>query len=1317
MAELTTQEQADFDVLATKSFQYKFAQQLNQMSASLSGKISTIQEQVDDFKTLKGITIFKEDLKKEVDQDIWHQHLDDDGNQLVDDDGNDITITLDTPRRKSEAELIAFVDSEYDKELALMEGNLAHTKEEQRLIGVEQDFRARGIVSRDPIGTTYFQSFSGSDSNNGTTNATPYKYLNAFTETARSAGDIMVCRRPRGGINPSDLGYAVVVDGATFGGSSNQSGFSAVPNTHSGTTIKTPMYIAGYEKGRNQDASNTSYSNDNGFLPNYLDRCADPRDRSQQGYWYNRYFSISESYSERITFTSDGSGEDPIMVVADYENEWGDFIECANGKNGDDHLNGGDDSTNNARGGGYIVEFGSKIIRRTHDGSTAGAGKEKIPVHSYITPGDCIFVGSLTGSNNKPNVAPNVGDDPYEHSYIVRDVNYDKIVLWTPYKGEMAGEKRTIVSMGYQPRWRSIGYGGHDDDIQHYANDTYCIDTNNARNWLFQGITWTNAMYEHTSGDHPERRKLMHFYGDNSISFKDCQFIGGKRHNDSYPYYNRCDALWYITGNDNSLTAERCLFLNAKMGIYEYYSANTSDYSRGNTFKIRDCVFNGWNWSRVNGAKCETHWDSNENGVNNQYDSHAFNLPMGGIVNEHSASQWDILDCEFVNHSTAHIWMNSPSTSVKMRNLQFLGAGMDFVDPTATTIYEAHENLGLRWARPAFAGGVTAYSDAGANSTNGGDPTVGMNDVTNNSVSSIIGTQVCRKVDPDSGLWTSGNDNYGRKFYTYLSHNIPNGSGGYTDVNETSYDANNYVRTDYKGAENITGGTVTTRSAYRRIGGVNYSQRSNWYTGYERGDDFNRFDNSTHRYDYTCHFGATALYGATDINPATGQMKFETGLEKWNYWWCTDVTSNTVTIYDESKDRTYDTDGGSNKVPKGQPFADEIFAEYDWWVSHPTNGNWWYSNDYGQHNQFNNDRNQYRANFYRFQDSYRYRTMPAWNNLSVNDTDDLDGWGTSSQEQGNGPGQGIGASPWFGPVMTRFPNYYINTNTVDLPRAGHNDMNHQTIAVQDYYHRYLNYDIDLNRSAELYPEVFHPMIKGSRKGESTGISKNIVFQHGNKVHSWTTQSAKPYFTKGYGQLQPPMMETVGQAMDNSNALATILRSGGGSYVIKVFPTTYGYGTISTPDGLNDLAVADAKHYGKWYDDTGLKIFEYPFYLSTNARTYTVYLNRGLRTGSTFGWASDPTHYEVFLEMEYFASKPNSAQATDVTKRFQEHGVRRKDRSSSGLDFQSGTGGWEALALTVTPETEGVGYLRLWWKKPKESNRANIFYVDPKVEVT
>ena len=47
MAELTTQEQTDLTTLEGKSFQFKFAQQLNLMSSNLNAKIETIQTQVD----------------------------------------------------------------------------------------------------------------------------------------------------------------------------------------------------------------------------------------------------------------------------------------------------------------------------------------------------------------------------------------------------------------------------------------------------------------------------------------------------------------------------------------------------------------------------------------------------------------------------------------------------------------------------------------------------------------------------------------------------------------------------------------------------------------------------------------------------------------------------------------------------------------------------------------------------------------------------------------------------------------------------------------------------------------------------------------------------------------------------------------------------------------------------------------------------------------------------------------------------------------------------------------------------------------------
>ena len=131
---------------------------------------------------------------------------------------------------------------------------------------------------------------------------------------------------------------------------------------------------------------------------------------------------------------------------------------------------------------------------------------------------------------------------------------------------------------------------------------------------------------------------------------------------------------------------------------------------------------------------------------------------------------------------------------------------------------------------------------------------------------------------------------------------------------------------------------------------------------------------------------------------------------------------------------------------------------------------------------------------------------------------------------------------------------------------------------------------------------------------------------------------------------------------------------------------------------------------RWYKPTTMQLFEYPFYLSTNARTYTVYLRRCVQSGTAHTWANDPTQYECYLEMDYLGTK-------DADNIFLKPGHRRTTRSTTGLTFSSGAGGWESLSVTVTPETEGVGYLRLWWGKALEANKANVFYIDPKVEVT
>ena len=117
-------------------------------------------------------------------------------------------------------------------------------------------------------------------------------------------------------------------------------------------------------------------------------------------------------------------------------------------------------------------------------------------------------------------------------------------------------------------------------------------------------------------------------------------------------------------------------------------------------------------------------------------------------------------------------------------------------------------------------------------------------------------------------------------------------------------------------------------------------------------------------------------------------------------------------------------------------------------------------------------------------------------------------------------------------------------------------------------------------------------------------------------------------------------------------------------------------------------------------------FEYPFFLSTNSRTYTAKLRPDFGDDSSrFKFGTNPTGKECWLEMEYWES------TADIARLVQ---TRKVKKTNSETEF--GTDDWKSLSLTVTPKTEGVGYLRLYWGKPREDNKVNTFYVDPKVVV-
>ena len=177
--------------------------------------------------------------------------------------------------------------------------------------------------------------------------------------------------------------------------------------------------------------------------------------------------------------------------------------------------------------------------------------------------------------------------------------------------------------------------------------------------------------------------------------------------------------------------------------------------------------------------------------------------------------------------------------------------------------------------------------------------------------------------------------------------------------------------------------------------------------------------------------------------------------------------------------------------------------------------------------------------------------------------------------------------------------------------------------------------------------------------------------------------------------------------------SSLIESAGGNYLIKVFPTDQVSSGMEQPSPWQPVKYTNdiSDNYTRsWSEQSAIMVFEYPFYLSTNSRTYTVKLRpddgSGVEAGdSRYSFSQNPTGKECWLEMEYWES-------TSVIDQLRQS--RKIKRTDSSIEF--GTSGWKSLSLTVTPLTEGVGYLRLYWGKKRESNKVNTFYVDPKVVV-
>lgn len=144
-----------------------------------------------------------------------------------------------------------------------------------------------------------------------------------------------------------------------------------------------------------------------------------------------------------------------------------------------------------------------------------------------------------------------------------------------------------------------------------------------------------------------------------------------------------------------------------------------------------------------------------------------------------------------------------------------------------------------------------------------------------------------------------------------------------------------------------------------------------------------------------------------------------------------------------------------------------------------------------------------------------------------------------------------------------------------------------------------------------------------------------------------------------------------------------LRTGGANKNLLVLP----------PSGTGNTGIST-----KNFPFSFIQLFKYPVYAASNTPyTYTMYFKNASTTG-TSDWTADPTASEMWIEAEYFGDTVDAD--------------RKLTKSTGTLDF-NGTTDWVSLSVSATTTQDGILYLRGWYGKPRETGKANSFYMDLK----
>jgi len=355
-----------------ESFDLKFDKQLLEMKVSLEKKLPFVEEDLDKFDR------FPDAIRYELEQQFKEEFS---GQALKD-----------------------AIEDEFKNQHSYYRWKVAKINQSVERIEKEEDLRKRKKVSRNPIGTTFYI-----DPVNGTDTYTGTKLTGTIDSTADSTH---------------------FVDAALTGADDYiNNSFFFNETTGKGTLISD--FVASTDTVTLTDADSSMAASDTYYILHAfldLDQFTE-NSRSAGDIVIIRRGGNQMDDGTDLCFTSDGTIDNPIVIEADYGNNWRDDVDLS--------------VTATA-----TLTFGSKTITFSAD------------VSSVVSANDWIYVAT---------------EEAKEFAYEVDSVSTDTITLFLSYKGDQAGSSKTMTNMQASPIWNTAA-----------GNFQWFFNTDNY--WKAQGI-------------------------------------------------------------------------------------------------------------------------------------------------------------------------------------------------------------------------------------------------------------------------------------------------------------------------------------------------------------------------------------------------------------------------------------------------------------------------------------------------------------------------------------------------------------------------------------------------------------------------------------------------------------------------------------------------------------------------------------------------------------------------------------------------------------------------------------------------------------